>query len=74
MYAILTCAIAWLIQLPELIVLRGDYLFPERILLALMHSSIDPSLAAIPVTAVTCGGFGVRGLLQRLLLWRVAWI
>jgi hypothetical protein len=74
MHAILAYAITWLIQRPELIVLRGDYLFSERFLLALILSSFGPSLAAIPVTAVTRGGSGVRGLLQRLLHWRVSWI
>ncbi|MFZ6029003.1 MAG: CPBP family intramembrane glutamic endopeptidase [Chloroflexota bacterium] len=72
-YAILAYAITWLIQLPELLAMRGSYQFTERYLLLLNLSSYGPSLAAIAVTAVLEGRDGVKALLKHLLQWRVSW-
>lgn len=73
-YVILAYAISWVIQLPELIAMRGNYHFTERYLLLLNISSFGPSLAAIIVTVVTEGLAGVKTLLKRLLQWRVSWL
>lgn len=73
-YVILAYAIAWLIQLPGLIAMHGNYHFTESYLLELNLSSYGPSLAAIIVTAITQGWDGVKALLKRLLEWRVPWL
>ena len=73
-YIILAYAIAWLIQLPGLIAMRGNYHFTESYLVELNLSSYGPSLAAIIVTAIIEGWDGVKTLLKRLLQWRVSWL
>lgn len=73
-YVILAYTISWVIQLPELIAMRGNYHFTERYLLLLNISSFGPSLAAIIVTVFTEGWAGVKTLLKRLLQWRVSWL
>jgi membrane protease YdiL (CAAX protease family) len=73
-YIILTYAIAWLIQLPGIIAMHGDYHFTESFLLELNLSSYAPSLAAIIVTFITLGWDGVKALLKRLFQWRVSWL
>jgi uncharacterized protein len=73
-YVILAYALSWLIQLPELIAMQGNYHFTERYLLLLNVASYSPSIAAIIVTAILEGWTGVRALLNRLLQWRVSWL
>ncbi|MBN2005492.1 MAG: CPBP family intramembrane metalloprotease [Anaerolineae bacterium] len=73
-YVILAYAITWLIQLPELILMRGNYHFTGRYLVLLNVASYGPSLAAVIVTAITQGGAGVKALLKRLIQWRVSWL
>jgi membrane protease YdiL (CAAX protease family) len=73
-YAILACAMSWLIQLPGLIALKGNYHFTERYLVFLNFASYSPSLAAIIVTTITQGWTGIKSLLSRLFRWRVSWL
>jgi membrane protease YdiL (CAAX protease family) len=73
-YVVLAYAISWLIQLPGLITLHGNYQFTERYLLFLNISSYGPSLSAVIVTAMLQGWTGVKALLKRLLQWRVSWL
>jgi uncharacterized protein len=73
-YVILAYAISWLIQLPELIAMQGNYHFTERYFVLLNLSSYGPSLAAIIVTAITQGWHRVKVLLKRPLQWRVSWL
>ncbi|HMB21729.1 MAG TPA: type II CAAX endopeptidase family protein [Anaerolineales bacterium] len=72
-YVLLAYGITWLIQLPGLIALRGNFQFTQQYLMVLNLSSYGPSLAAILVTALLEGWSGVKTLLQRLLQWRVSW-
>lgn len=73
-YVFLAYGITWLIQLPGLIALRGNYQFTEQYLMVLNLSSYGPSLAAIFVTAMIEGWSGVKTLFTRLLQWRVSWL
>lgn len=73
-YVILAYAISWLILLPELLTMQGNYQFSERYLFVLNLSSYGPSLAALIVTAVTEGWAGVKALLKRLLQWKVPFV
>ncbi|MCC6299774.1 MAG: CPBP family intramembrane metalloprotease [Anaerolineales bacterium] len=71
-YAILACGMSWLIQLPGLIALKGDFHFTENYILLLNVASYAPSLAALILTAMMEGWIGVKALLQRLFRWRVS--
>jgi membrane protease YdiL (CAAX protease family) len=73
-YVILAYAITWLIQLPGLIAMQGNYQFTESYLVRLNLSSYGPTLAAIIVTAITQGWTGIKALLSRLFQWRVSWL
>lgn len=73
-YVILACSLSWLIQLPALITLHGNYHLTERYLMFLNLASYSPSIAAVIVTAIIEGWTGVRTLLKRLFQWRVSWL
>lgn len=74
MYVILAYAITWLIQLPGLIAMQGNYQFTENYLVVLNISSFGPTLAAIIMTAIIQGWADVKALLRRLFQWRVSWL
>lgn len=70
-YSILAYAISWLILLPELVAMKGNYQFSDRYLMVLNLSSYGPSLATIIVTAIIEGWDGLKALLKRLVQWKV---
>jgi membrane protease YdiL (CAAX protease family) len=68
-FLVLTYAGSWLLWLP-LVVAGGDE--PSGLgFVLLLLGSLLPSVAAVALVAVVWGGSGVRGLLHRLLIWRV---
>lgn len=73
-FVVLAYAISWMIQLPALIALQGDYHFTPTYLIVLNVASFGPSVAAILVSAAVDGWPGVKALLKRLLKWRVSWL
>lgn len=71
-YGIIACGLSWLIQLPELFAMQGNYRLTERYIVILAIASFGPSIAAIIVTGIIEGWAGVKSLLGRLFQWRVS--
>jgi membrane protease YdiL (CAAX protease family) len=67
----LAFVLAWSILIP--LVLSSYGLFPEPPVALLIAMGYAPTIAAVAVSAVIGGGAEVKGLLRRLLIWRVGW-
>jgi hypothetical protein len=70
-FFLLAFGFSWAVWLPAAAASRGLLAWEVPSWLGVLLGSFGPTLAALPVTAVTAGRAGLRGLLGRLLIWRV---
>ena len=70
-FFLLTFAVTWGFWIPAAMAMRGLLTLPFPVAVAGLLGAWTPSLVAILMTAATSGRAGLKGLLDRVSIWRV---